>query len=87
MEVNGTCAFVDSTINIEYFTRKKLAKTLGDDKFQVIFATMVNLGFGSGNFHNKATSKNKNSSGISPKNLAPLLTKYYKMHKKNLKGV
>lgn len=54
---------------------------------------MVNLGFGSGDYHNpdksnsKKSSNSKEKSGISPKNLAPLLTKYYKMYRKNkIKG-
>lgn len=92
VEVHGTCGFVASTTEIEYYTRKKLAETLYHKDFKIIFSTMVNLGFGSGGYHNTNTSKSKKSSskeslGISPKNLAPLFTKYYKMHSKNnIKG-
>lgn len=43
----------------EYYTRKGYAKTLGNSKYKRIFGTMVTLGYGTGAYNGKETTRNK----------------------------
>lgn len=62
----------------EYYSRRGYAITLRHSKYKKIFATMVNLGFGTGAYrHGYGTTNSK---------LSKVLSAYYDIYKKYLDG-
>ena len=75
--VTGTCSMVAGTSLAEYYTRKGYSRTLGNSKYNRIFTSMVQMGYGSGAYTGRSTTDNK---------FHKVISAYYQSYEKNVRG-